>query len=316
MDNTRPADGRQRSVQIGLILPFFEKLMSGTTARWPDILALARAAEALGFDSLWVPDHFLMPWRDGSERTEGAWECCSLLAALAAVTDRIALGSWVNCTNFRNPALLAKIADTIDEISGGRLILGLGAGNTELEHRAFGYSVEYRTSRFEEALAIIHPLLREGRVDFVGRYFNARDCELRPRGPRPQGPPFLMGTRGPRGLKLAVRYADMWDAGFQSLAAAAALRPQVDAACREAGRDPATLVRSVGLRVEVTGSVPYPPGYPAWASPVLTGSTEELAEQFRAFAREGYTNLVLWVNPLTVAGFERIADVLTILDRG
>lgn len=116
-DQFARADGRERPIRVGLVLPFFEKLMAGTTARWTDILALARTAEDLGFASLWVPDHLLLPWRDGSGRTEGAWECCSLLAALAAVTHQIALGSWVNCTIFRNPTLLAKAADTIDEIS-------------------------------------------------------------------------------------------------------------------------------------------------------------------------------------------------------
>ncbi|HEY8885344.1 MAG TPA: LLM class flavin-dependent oxidoreductase, partial [Chloroflexota bacterium] len=113
------ASNRGRPLEIGILLPIGEGMLAGTTARWPDFLALARAAEKLGFDSLWVPDHLLLPWEDASGRTEGCWECWSLLSALAAVTDRIVLGSWVACTIFRNPALLAKIAETVDEISGG-----------------------------------------------------------------------------------------------------------------------------------------------------------------------------------------------------
>jgi alkanesulfonate monooxygenase SsuD/methylene tetrahydromethanopterin reductase-like flavin-dependent oxidoreductase (luciferase family) len=292
-----------------------EGMMAGATARWSDFLAMAKAAEDLAFDSLWVFDHFLMRWGDGSGRTEGCWECWSLLSALAAVTNRITIGSWVVGTGFRNPALLAKMADTVDEISGGRLVLGLGAGYNETEYRAFGFPHDHRTSRFEEALAIIHPLLRDGRVDFAGKYYEARDCELRPRGPRTRGPPLLLGTSGPRGLRLAARYADVWNAAWTNLDDCIAHRPAVDAACADVGRDPATLVRSAGLQVELPGASPYPPGYTNWGTP-LTGSAEELAEQFRAFAREGYTQLQLWVNPTTVAGIERAAEVLTLLDRG
>jgi alkanesulfonate monooxygenase SsuD/methylene tetrahydromethanopterin reductase-like flavin-dependent oxidoreductase (luciferase family) len=288
--------------------------MAGATPRWKDILAFARMAEDLGFDSLWVWDHFVLPWGDGSARTAGCWECLSLVSALAAVTSRVSLGTWVNCTIFRNPALLAKIADTADEISGGRLILGLGAGWDELEFRAFGYPFDHRTSRFEEALAIIYPLLREGRVDYVGTYFQARECELRPRGPRPAGPELLLGGHGPRGLRLAARYADVWDAAYLDHADAPRLRAAVDAACVEIGRNPATLSRSGALRVQIPGSAPYPPGYPAWTASPLTGSAAELAEHIRGYAREGYTNLILRVNPPTVAGIERLADVLALLD--
>jgi hypothetical protein len=173
----------------------------GATPSWADILAVAQRAEALGFASLWLPDHLLL--RQGAMSEEGnsvmgAWECWSLLAALAAATKRVELGTIVLSTSFRNPALLAKMADTVDEISGGRLILGLGAGWHEPEYRAFGYPYDHRASRFEEALTITATLLREGRIDFVGRYYEARECELRPRGPRPGGPPIMVGTRGPR----------------------------------------------------------------------------------------------------------------------
>jgi alkanesulfonate monooxygenase SsuD/methylene tetrahydromethanopterin reductase-like flavin-dependent oxidoreductase (luciferase family) len=158
----------------------------GATPSWADILAVAQRAEALGFASLWLPDHLLL--RQGAMSEEGnsvmgAWECWSLLAALAAATKRVELGTIVLSTSFRNPALLAKMADTVDEISGGRLILGLGAGWHEPEYRAFGYPYDHRASRFEEALTITATLLREGRIDFVGRYYEARECELRPRVP-------------------------------------------------------------------------------------------------------------------------------------
>src|SRR5437773_5461448 len=192
---TTRADAASRSrrpLEVGLNLPIVEGTLAGKTAAWADLLAFAQRAEALGFDSLWVPDHLLLTWE---ERTRGTWECWSLLAALAAVTSRVELGPLVTCTAFRNPALLAKMADTVDEISGGRLIVGLGAGWNGPEDRAFGAQSDHRVDRFEEALQIIVPLLRMGHVDFEGKYYQARGCELRPRGPRPGGPPILIGAR-------------------------------------------------------------------------------------------------------------------------
>src|SRR5438046_2801072 len=140
-------------------------------------------------------DHLTM--REGTQTTP-VWEGWSLLSALAASTRRVELGTLVVATSFRNPALLAKIADTVDEISGGRLVLGLGAGWHEPEYLAFGYPFDHRVSRFAEAIAIIHGLLRDGCVDFDGTYSSPRDCELRPRGPRPQGPPIMIGSTSPR----------------------------------------------------------------------------------------------------------------------
>src|SRR5437764_3476187 len=184
-----------RPLKVGINLPTVEGTMAGKTASWADLFAFAERAEALGFDSLWVPDHLLLTWQ---EQTHGIWECWSLLAALAAVTNRVALGPLVTCTAFRSPALLAKMADTLDEISGGRLIVGLGAGWNGPEDRAFDAPSDHRVDRFEEALQIIVPLLRTRHVGFEGKYYQARDCELLPRGPRPSGPPIMIGAKGHR----------------------------------------------------------------------------------------------------------------------
>ena len=169
---------------------------------------MAQCAEAVGFDSLWVPDHLMCAHPATGDARLAVWECWSVLAALAATTNDIELGTFVACTSFRNPALLAKMADTVDEISNGRLILGLGAGWMEAEFRAFGYPFDNVVGRFEEALQIIHPLLRKGAVDFKGKYYEARECELLRRGPRQKGPPIMIGAKPDRpcALRLTAQY--------------------------------------------------------------------------------------------------------------
>jgi alkanesulfonate monooxygenase SsuD/methylene tetrahydromethanopterin reductase-like flavin-dependent oxidoreductase (luciferase family) len=314
---------RRRPLKVGVSLPFAEGMMAGATPRWTDVLAMARRAEAVGFDSIWVADHFLFrPLSEGASPW-GGWECWSLLAALAAATRRVELGTLVLCTGFRNPALLAKMADTVDEISAGRLILGLGAGWNELEHRAFGYPFDHRVSRFAEALAIVHALLRTGRADAAGVYSQAPGAELRPRGPRPGGPPIMVGSVGARMLGLTARYADGWNTWTSRSDNRAAgippLRAAVDAACVQAGRDPTTLWRSAGVLVETAEAVPYPSGYPGWNAgqgQPLVGTAEQLAAAFRAYAAEGISHLQVWVNPSTVAGIDQLAPVLEALDRG
>ena len=305
-----------RPLKVGLFLPSVEAMLGGATARWADLLAFALRAEELGFDSLWVADHVLLG--AGGPNPVGAWECWSLLAALAAATTRVELGPLVCCANYRNPALLAKVAETVDDVSGGRLILGLGAGWHEPEFRAFGFPFDHRASRFEEAIRIVAGLLRDGRVDVDGEFYRARDCELRPRGPRPHGPPLLVGTAGPRMLRLTARHADAWNAEFvNDPAELGPRRDAVDAACRAEGRDPATLGRTASVMVDLPGH-----GRPgdnwvadARAGRAATGSPAELAAWLRAYAAAGIGHVQVWLDPNTVAGVESFAPVLALLDR-
>ncbi|HEY7035186.1 MAG TPA: LLM class flavin-dependent oxidoreductase [Thermomicrobiales bacterium] len=303
---------RGRPLKIGLLLPETEGQLNGATARWSDLAAMARAAEDVGFDSVWVTDHFIH--RTETE-TRGPWECWSLLAALAAVTERVEVGTLVMCAGFRNPALLAKMADTVDEISGGRLILGLGAGWNEPEYRAFGYPFDHRVDRFEEALTIITGLLRQGHVDFEGTYYQARDCELRPRGPRSGGPPIMIGTTGKRMLGLTARHADQWNVWYSHtgnrVEGVTSLLADVDAACAEAGRAPQGLERTVAVLAEVG---PHAPS--TMSVPPLTGSPAALASALRAYAEKGVSHLQVWLEPNTLAGIEAFAAVLETLDRG
>ena len=297
-----------RRPQIGLFLPVGETMLDGGTPRWADLLAMARLAEDVGFDSLWCADHLLMHF---PTMTFGGWECWSLLAALAAATRRIAIGPFVSCLGYRNPALLAKMAATVDEVSDGRLILGLGAGWHEPEYRAFGYPFDHRASRFEEGVQIITGLLREGRVDFAGRYHQARECELRPRGPRSQGPPILIGTKGHRMMRLAARYADSWNADWVVPEALPEHLARVDAACAEVGRDPATLERTASTHIDLPGVERRPFGDPRRRT---TGTPEELAAFLRRFGDAGITHVQVWLAPSTPAGIEAFAPVLALLD--
>jgi alkanesulfonate monooxygenase SsuD/methylene tetrahydromethanopterin reductase-like flavin-dependent oxidoreductase (luciferase family) len=309
-------DGRRvRPLKVGLILPETERQMNGGSARWSELHEMAQLGEQIGADSLWITDHLIH--REPGEEPRGMWECWSLISALAAVTTRPEIGTLVVCTGFRNPALLAKMADTVEEISAGRLILGIGAGWNEPEFRAFGYPFDHRVGRFAEALTIISGLLRHGHIDFQGTYYEARDCELRPRGPRPQGPPIVIGASqaGPRMLDLTARHADGWNTWFNSTGnTVAGLQPlleRVDTACDAVGRERASLDRSAAVIVEVG---PHEPS--AMTGLPLTGNSEEIAAGLRAYADAGVSHVQVWLEPNTRAGIEAFAPVLEALDEG
>ena len=153
-----------RKLKVGLMLPQTEGLRGPGVRGWSKVSDMARLAEDVGFDSLWVVDHLLYQL-DGEDQARGVWEAWSFLSALAAITKHVELDTLVLAMGWRNPALLAKMADTVDEISGGRLILGLGSGYHKREYEAFGFPFDYKVSRFEEAIHIVCGLLRDGQID-------------------------------------------------------------------------------------------------------------------------------------------------------
>ena len=242
-----------------------------------------------------------------------------MLAVLAAVTNRVELGPLVASTSFHAPAMLAKKAATVDEISGGRLILGLGAGWNETEYTAFGFPFDHRIGRFEEAFTIIRTLLRDGAIDFEGSYYTARDCEIRPRGPRPDGPPILLGSSGERMLAIAAPYIDSWNAWFADTGnrpdGVAPLRAKVDAAARGAGREPDAIERTVAVQVRLAGGQGRIQGdFAKGGIPPLEGAPDVLAEELRAYAREGIGHVQLVLDPITLGSLEAFAPVLELLD--
>ena len=304
------SEGR-RALRVGIQLPEVER-----EVRWPEVVSMARRAEDAGFDSIWLGDHLLYRFADGT--TRGPWEAWSTLAALAAATTRIRLGPLVACTAFHNPALLAKQADTLDEISGGRFVLGLGAGWNETEFRAFGVPFDHRIDRFEEAFTIIRGLLRDGAIDFEGRFYSARDCELRPRGPTPGGPPLLIGSTGQRMLAITVPHVDAWNAWYadtnNSPDGVAALRARVDAACRAAGRDPVRIERTVAVLVRLTGGRGRLQGDASRPPPgALSGPPDVIAAGLRKYAAEGIGEVQLVLDPITGPAIDELAPVLALL---
>ena len=298
-----------RPLAIGIQLPEAERRVD-----WPEYRDMVLTAEGVGFDSLWLGDHLLYRTADA---TTGPWEAWSLLAAIAAITERVQIGPLVAATSFHSPAMLAKKAATVDEISGGRLILGLGAGWNEAEYRAFGFPFDHRASRFEEAFTVIRTLLREGSIDFVGNYYSIRECELVPR-PRPGGPPLMIGSQGPRMLGITLPHVQMWNAWFSWFGngseGLATLLAELDASCTEAGRDPASVQRTVAVMVAMSNATDESYGSPERRTAPAV-HVAELPGLLDIYARMGISHVQLVVDPITVGSIEALGGVIATLDR-
>lgn len=297
-------------MKVGVIIGISEDGDTGETPRYADVRASALAAEAAGLDAVWLYDHLV--YRFGEPPvTRGTWEAWTLLSALAEATTRAELGVLVMCVPFRNPAVLAKMADTLDEVSGGRFTLGLGAGWHQPEFDAFGIPFDNKVSRFEDGVKIIAPLLREGKVDHRGTYASAPDCELRPRGPRPGGPPILIASFGPRMLRLTAEHADLWNVAW--LGDPSALEEplaKLHAACDEIGRDRASLGITVGITVRFPDLLPAPEPDAAAPDPakVISGTVEDVAVALRGYAERGAVQVIVNLDPADETGYARLAE--------
>jgi alkanesulfonate monooxygenase SsuD/methylene tetrahydromethanopterin reductase-like flavin-dependent oxidoreductase (luciferase family) len=296
-----------RPCKIGVQLPEVERFVP-----WPDYLDLARRVEAAGYDSVWVGDHLIYDLPDGS--TRGPYEAWTTLAAIAAVTERVELGPLVASTSFHAPAMLAKQAATVDAISQGRLILGLGAGWNRREYDAFGFPYERRVSRFEEALAVIVPLLREGRTTFHGQLFDLDDCVLDPPPVREGGPPVMLGSNSPRMLSIGLPVVDAWNVWWSiydnSVERFADVKAEVDALMPE-GR---AVVGTAAVLVSLPGGKGRLMGE-TYDARVTQVSPDHLGDHVRGMADAGATHLQLVLDPITAESIDVVAEVLADLDR-
>lgn len=288
-------------MQIGL-------MPDDSSSRFVEYKNQIQAAEQNGFASFWLADHLIFRFPEQPEN--GCWEALTMLTGLAAVTSTIAIGPLVVCTSFRNPALLAKMADTLDEVSNGRFILGLGAGWHEPEYTTYGYPYDHLAGRFEESLKVIVPMLRKERVTLEGQYVTARDAVLIPQGPTPTGPKIWIGAKRPRMLRLVAQYADAWNTVWHVDPAGVAGRyADMKAACVEVGRDPDSLELTAGTFVHV-----LKPGETADPNEkAIVGSAEEVAEKLRGFADIGVKHLVVILSSTDVEHIERFAKAREIL---
>ncbi len=293
-------------MKIGVIVPAAEGDGEGATPRWPAIRSFALAAEGHGLDSVWMFDHFFHAPPGGP--IEGQHEAWTIVSALAAVTERVEIGTLVLCASFRSPALIAKMAATADEVSGGRLLLGLGAGWHDPEYETFGFPSDHRVERFEEVLRIVVPLLRGETVTFEGRYQEARDAVLAP--PPARRIPVLVAAFGERMLRLTARHADAWNTAWygepdERLREATAA---LDAAIAAEGRDPATMTRTVGMIVrdpERDTSDDDDGDDASFAGPI-----DDLALTIDAYAALGVGHLIVLLQPMNEISLERLAVAL------
>ena len=289
--------------QLGVQLPEVER-----EVRWPELVAMARAAEEVGFDSIWVGDHLL--YRGDGRPERGPWEAFTTLAALAAATTRVQLGPLVACTGFHPPAVLAKMAASIDEVSGGRFVLGLGAGWNRTEFDAFGIPYDHRVGRFAEAYSIIEPLVHGGRVRLDGQWSRADDAVLLPPGRRL---PVMVGSNGRRMLELTLPTADAWNTWFTEFgndpARFEVLDRTVTSIAVQAGREPTDVRRSACLLVEVDGGGGERP--PQRIAPAVGGTAERIAAVVRELGQAGADEVILVVDPITERSIRHLGEVVT-----
>lgn len=307
-----PAGVSNTRLRIGVQLPEVEWEISV-----PELIEMARTAESVGFDSLWLGDHLLYQLDVGDR---GPWEVWTSLAAIAASTSTIRLGPLVASTSFHAPAMLAKMATTVDAISGGRLILGLGAGWNQREYDAFGFAYDQRVSRFAEAFTIIRTLLRDGSIDFHGDFYDADHCVLHPRSSA-TGPPLMIGSIGSRMLDITLPHVDAWNMWWSqygnTVEGFRREKKRVDELIVAAGRRVSDVEATAAVLVRLDGGIGRQMGDYDDYNTVrpLTGPADELADQLREFEAAGAGHVQLVVDPITNASLEWLADVLTAFRR-
>jgi alkanesulfonate monooxygenase SsuD/methylene tetrahydromethanopterin reductase-like flavin-dependent oxidoreductase (luciferase family) len=300
-----------RPLLVGIQLPEVE-----WEVPFPELIRMAQTAEAVGFDSIWLGDHLLYDLEIGPR---GPWEVWTSLAALAASTERVLMGPLVASAGFHEPTMLAKQAATVDGISGGRLILGLGSGWNQREYRAFGFPYDRRVSRFAEAFTIIRTLLAEGEIDFTGEFYRADHCVLHPRAARPGGPPLMVGSTRPRMLSITLPFVDAWNVWWSDYgntpAGFSELKAKVDDQALQHGREAGSVSATCAVFIQLPGGGGRQMGGYG-GSPVepVRGTPAEVAEQLSAFADAGAAHIQLVVDPITRDSIEWFEAMFAELD--
>jgi alkanesulfonate monooxygenase SsuD/methylene tetrahydromethanopterin reductase-like flavin-dependent oxidoreductase (luciferase family) len=296
-----------RPLRVGVQLPEVERVV-----RWPEYAAMARAAEEVGFDSIWLGDHLL--YRDQGSPERGPWDAWTFMAALAGITERVTIGPLVACLGFHPPGLIARMAAGIDEISGGRFVLGVGSGWNEPDFRAFGLPFDHLASRFLESFEIIRRMLAGEHVTLEGRFWQADDVVLLP--PPARRTPIMLGTSGPRQLAATLPHADSWntwwDAYGNRAEGFAPLNDRISAIAESAGREPAEIERSACVLVSFDSAAGERPRNED--APPLTGGTDRIAQELRALAEAGAHEAILVLDPITEASVRSCGEVLAALD--
>jgi probable F420-dependent oxidoreductase len=290
---------RAAPLRIGIQLPEVER-----DVRWPEVRAIALAAEECGFDSVWLGDHLL--YRGGGRPERGPWDVWTQLAALAAVTSRVRLGPLVAATAFHPPGMLARAAASVDEVSGGRFVFGIGAGWNETEFQAFGFPFDRRVSRFAESFEVVRRLLAGERVTYSGAFASVEEAVLLPQPARRV--PLVIGANGERMLSIALPHVDAWNTWYSpygnTVDGFGEANEKVSALCERAGRDPREVERSACVLVAVDGGVgerPHdvPPVEPA-----------ALAVHLQELAAAGADEAILVIDPITERSVRALADGL------
>lgn len=296
-------------MKVGIQMPEVEREVT-----WREVREIAVTAEESGFDSIWVGDHLL--FRDPTSGVRGPLEAWSLLAALGEATERVLIGPLVAATSFHNPAMIAKKAATVDDISGGRLILGLGAGWNLPEYEAFGFPFDHRVSRFEEAFTVIRTLIREGAVDFEGRFYTHRDMELLPRARANMT--LLIGSNGPRMLRVAAPHVDLWNSWYTHFdnrpEGLVPLIEELNRATIDGGRNPGEIGRTAAILVQlqggsgrIAGSSERPDVAP------VAGPPAAIAESLARFGEKGISHVQIVLDPIDVRAVAELAEAVALL---
>ncbi len=287
-------------MRIGMTVPLgYGDLEDGRAPTFAQTFDFSQRAERAGLDSIWVYDHLI--FRFPGEPDEGLNEAWTILSALAPVVPRVELGALVMCSSFRNAGLMAKMGQTLDDVSGGRLILGLGCGWHEPEYAAFGFPFDHLVGRFEEDLQVVKRLLDGERVDFEGRWSKYDGAMLLP--PPARRPPILVAAKGERMLRLTAQHTDAWNtAWFGGLDDVARQRvADLDAACDEVGRPRREIRRTIGIRL-------HEPGLRGDDTKGTDADAEGLADIFDELDAAGFDDTIIWSLAKSHAAIERIGE--------